>query len=282
MKPAITQRLYQTKGVNINVAEVGSGPELVLIHGWSSNWMGWTPLALKLAPHFKLYMIDMPGFGDSDQLPHYTVDIQSDHIASFITQNHLKPQALIGASLGTIVATNTLRRHPHLASSLILLGAIFSKISHERTKRLYHQILKLSKTHRLTEKALASAVKSRYTAYLVDRFINSYHFNRGLIDKYNLPGRSKMTDRCYVDMGLSAFKFHLEKAIEKLTHPTLIIYGKSERIITNNDAKKIISKINHHRIRLELLEKCGHNPAFEQPLPTTNLIRDFLYNQVHT
>ena len=65
----------------MNVAEIGQGKPLVFIHGWSNNWVGWTLLAEKLAPRYKLYLMDLPGFGDSDPLPKYTVEKEADYVA---------------------------------------------------------------------------------------------------------------------------------------------------------------------------------------------------------
>ena len=43
----------------------GSGPDLVLLHGWSLNLGVWESLARELATRFRIIAIDLPGHGDS-------------------------------------------------------------------------------------------------------------------------------------------------------------------------------------------------------------------------
>ena len=183
----IRQKKYRVNGIHMNVAEIGVGEPLVFIHGWSNSWLGWTLLAEELAHHYKLYMVDMPGFGDSDELERYSIDVQSDYIAQFIESNGIQPLAITGASLGTIIAGNTLKNYPHLSNNLILLGTVFNRVSLQRTKVLYYYLLRILGKTKPTEKLLGTTIKSRYAAYVIERFYNAYAFDREMVDKYNLP-----------------------------------------------------------------------------------------------
>ena len=48
---------------------VGSGPDLVLLHGWSLNLGVWERVTRHLAAHFRVIAIDLPGHGRSDWDP---------------------------------------------------------------------------------------------------------------------------------------------------------------------------------------------------------------------
>ena len=39
--PEITHRTIQTNGINMHIAEAGSGPLVVLCHGWPESWYSW-------------------------------------------------------------------------------------------------------------------------------------------------------------------------------------------------------------------------------------------------
>src|SRR3972149_9618178 len=94
----VKTKRYKVKDIYINVAETGDGDPLIFIHGWSNSWIGWTLLANELSPYYKLYLIDLPGFGDSDSLPRYSLEIVNRYLSEFIDKYVPSPRAIIGAS----------------------------------------------------------------------------------------------------------------------------------------------------------------------------------------
>ena len=276
MQGHITTRKYEIKGIQVNVAEAGNGKPLVFIHGWSNNWQGWTLLAEQLAPHYKLYLLDLPGFGDSDRLEAYSIDLEADIIANFVTKFAPHPRALIGASLGTIITAQTLERYPHLTNRIILLGTIFKQLSLKEAATAYEKILKFADKTEIATKILSGTVKSPLTAYLVEKFLNAYKFNKELVDKYSLPGRSKISGKSYVQLGLSAADFVMEKFLKQATQKILLIYGEADKYVRPEDAQAILETIKSSNITLTIIPKAGHNPAYEQPEKTAAIIRTFL------
>ena len=68
MKPDFA--FVNTNGVRLRVAESGTGPLIVLVHGWPESWYSWRhqipPLA---AAGYRVAAIDVRGYGGSDK-PH--------------------------------------------------------------------------------------------------------------------------------------------------------------------------------------------------------------------
>ncbi|WP_067844447.1 alpha/beta fold hydrolase [Nocardia lijiangensis] len=56
-------------GVRMHYVTGGSGPAVVLIHGWPQTWYGWWPIMPALAENYTVYSIDLPGLGDSTGSP---------------------------------------------------------------------------------------------------------------------------------------------------------------------------------------------------------------------
>ncbi|MEU7899940.1 alpha/beta hydrolase [Nonomuraea sp. NPDC049152] len=56
-------------GVRMHYVTGGSGPPVVLIHGWPQTWYGWWPIMPALAEHHTVYAVDLPGLGDSTGSP---------------------------------------------------------------------------------------------------------------------------------------------------------------------------------------------------------------------
>ena len=54
-------------GAEFHLASVGSGPPLLLLHGWPEFWLTWEPVMARLADRFTLFAPDLRGFGQSDK-----------------------------------------------------------------------------------------------------------------------------------------------------------------------------------------------------------------------
>jgi pimeloyl-ACP methyl ester carboxylesterase len=57
----------EANGASFHVARAGSGPALLLLHGWPEFWLAWEPLIHRLADRYALVAPDLRGFGDSDK-----------------------------------------------------------------------------------------------------------------------------------------------------------------------------------------------------------------------
>jgi pimeloyl-ACP methyl ester carboxylesterase len=63
----IEHRTIEANGSRFHVARAGSGPPLLLLHGWPEFWLTWEPVMRRLADRFELIAPDLRGFGDSDK-----------------------------------------------------------------------------------------------------------------------------------------------------------------------------------------------------------------------
>ena len=65
----VTHRTVVARGLRFHVAEAGAGAPVVLVHGWPQHWWMWRHAVPALAPHARLVMVDLRGFGWSDAPP---------------------------------------------------------------------------------------------------------------------------------------------------------------------------------------------------------------------
>ena len=99
----------------------GSGPDLVLLHGWSLNLGVWEALARELAARFRIIAIDLPGHGRSDW------DLKASTPAAQAWRVHetLAPlterYALLGWSLGGQLALDIAAALPTAVERLVLV-----------------------------------------------------------------------------------------------------------------------------------------------------------------
>ena len=67
--PGFTAQKIQTSGATIHTLRGGSGPPLLLIHGYPQTHVEWHKIAPRLAPRFTVVMTDLRGYGDSSKPP---------------------------------------------------------------------------------------------------------------------------------------------------------------------------------------------------------------------
>ncbi len=56
-------------GVHMHYVTGGTGPPLVLLHGWPQSWYAWRDVMPALSERYTVYALDLPGLGDSDGAP---------------------------------------------------------------------------------------------------------------------------------------------------------------------------------------------------------------------
>ncbi|VFB00270.1 alpha/beta fold hydrolase [Nocardia cyriacigeorgica] len=78
----------------------GTGDPLVLVHGVGSRRQVWEPVIPALAESFEVIAVDLPGFGESEPLPHTTVATLADALADFLAAEGIADPHLAGNSMG--------------------------------------------------------------------------------------------------------------------------------------------------------------------------------------
>ena len=104
----------------------GTGSPLVLLHGASGSWTHWIHNIAPLATAFRVYVPDMPGFGDSDTPPApHTAEGLAELLASGLDLLLPPPQGIdiAGFSFGGIIGGIMAARLGRRVRTLVLLGA---------------------------------------------------------------------------------------------------------------------------------------------------------------
>ena len=103
----------------MHVEKRGTGPDLVLLHGWAMHGGVFATLAERLARHFTLHLVDLPGHGLSAHSP---VPLELDAVADNLSRR-LPRAAWLGWSLGGLFALRVALRHPERVRALVMLCA---------------------------------------------------------------------------------------------------------------------------------------------------------------
>ncbi len=81
----VEHRFVDANGLRMHVAVAGSGPPLVLLHGWPQHWWSWRRVLPRLVDRFTVYMPDQRGLGwteaPSDPAGYRKQQLQRDLVA---------------------------------------------------------------------------------------------------------------------------------------------------------------------------------------------------------
>ena len=84
--------------MNLTINSLGQGTPLVFFHGWGFDHSIWSPLARSIGDRFTVYLVDLPGFGQSDAM-------DWELFKSLLLKQLPEHFAVVGWSMGGLFAT---------------------------------------------------------------------------------------------------------------------------------------------------------------------------------
>jgi haloacetate dehalogenase len=133
------RRTVQTSGASIHVLRGGSGPPLLLIHGYPQTHVEWHGIAPQLARQFTVVMVDLRGYGDSSKPPDGENHANYSKRAMALDQVEVMKAlgfdrfAVVGHDRGARVAHRLALDHRDRIERLALLDIVPTLDAYERT-----------------------------------------------------------------------------------------------------------------------------------------------------
>ena len=108
MTDAISERTYRgPDGTEFAYVEAGTGPPIVLLHGWSSSLRWWNRNIERLAQHHRVIALDFRGHGSSDKTASgHTMDTYAQDLHHFVDALGAEGSVMAAWSMGSIVLWN--------------------------------------------------------------------------------------------------------------------------------------------------------------------------------
>ncbi len=111
-------------GELVHYEVLGRGRPVLLIHGWVGSWRYWVPTMQQLQAKYRVYALDLYGFGDSGKNPsRYSLEHQIALIDDFMNQLGIPKAAIIAHGLGGMLAIMFARRYPERIPKLLVASA---------------------------------------------------------------------------------------------------------------------------------------------------------------
>lgn len=123
----------EVNGTRLYYQQVGTGPDVVLVHAVTSNQAVWlfTGLVDALAADFRVTSYDLRGHGASDRPPSgYTSATMAEDFRQLHAALGLGPAYLVGHSFGGVVALHAALLAPGAVAGVILSDSFFPGLRH--------------------------------------------------------------------------------------------------------------------------------------------------------
>jgi pimeloyl-ACP methyl ester carboxylesterase len=121
-----TSKFLAVDDLVIHYQDEGTGPTLVLLHGVASHLQTWDGWVEKLAPHYRIIRLDLPGHGLTGSDPtveRYEIAYMVDKLEKFLNKLDIDDIYLAGNSLGGYIAWNYALHRPDRVKKMVLLDS---------------------------------------------------------------------------------------------------------------------------------------------------------------
>ena len=115
-------QLEVADGIEVHYSDHGSGPALLMLHGWGCDGSDWIWLASDFAVDHRVILIDQRGHGRSTPTAGpYGAKILADDAARLLRHLAIDRAVVVGHSMGGLVASALAVEHPGMVSALVLV-----------------------------------------------------------------------------------------------------------------------------------------------------------------
>lgn len=259
---ADASRFAEVGGVRVHYQEKGSGPALVLVHGYGSNIYTWKDVFDALATEHRVIAVDLKGFGfTAKPVGDYRIEDQAALVVGLLDQLKVEKAILCGSSMGGGVALAAAINYPQRVAGLVLVDSA-AFVAGRGSSSLAPGVVRWPVVGPLIA-ALALTRDTLVREGLSKSFRDQSKVTDERVAVYRLPLTTRGGQWAALRVGEQRDYSRIEPALGRITQPTLIIWGDEDRLILLEDGKRLHASIPHSKF--VVFEDCGHLPQEEMP-----------------
>nr|WP_202518028.1 alpha/beta hydrolase [Streptomyces sp. SID685] len=271
-------RRIPVNGVELNVALAGSGPAVLLLHGFPHTWELWTDIVADLSDRYRVIAPDLRGFGASGGATSgYDAGTLADDATALLTALGVSRAAVVGIDAGTPPAFLLALRHPGLVRRLVVMESLLGRLPGAEDFLAdgppwwfgFHT----------AAPGLAETVLQGHEAAYVDWFLHTGTLGDGVPPAIRDAFVRAYTGRDALSRAFSYYRALPESAVQieraltttRLTVPTMALGAWPVGSALENQLRPVTDDLTGH-----VIEDCGHIIPLHRPHALLALLRPFL------
>jgi pimeloyl-ACP methyl ester carboxylesterase len=259
--------MVEVDGLQIAYERAGTGPPLVLLHGYVGDGATtWRRQLDELSDEYTVVAWDAPGAGRSTDPPErFGIDGYADSLAGFLEKLGLGTACVAGLSFGGILALALQRRHSARSNALILASAYAGwagSLPADVVEQRLRQALALAdgSSEAFVDALLPTMFSKTVPPETMDDF-------RASMQAFHPRGFRAMARASAEDV---------RDALPHIDVPTLLVYGDRDVRAPLTVAETLHAAISDSR--LVVLPDAGHLCNIEAPNEFNDAVRAFLHD----
>jgi pimeloyl-ACP methyl ester carboxylesterase len=252
--------------------DAGAGPAIVMVHGLGANLTHFEHIAPPLVDAgYRVCGLDLPGFGLSGKpRREYSIRWLSGAVTAMLDHLGIASATLAGHSLGGLVVADAALHDGARVERLVLISSA----------GLFQMPLPFQWVARtIMRPGLVAAALERNARRLLERRVFEEKNDR--VERFIEQATTRPDPRFVRDLARVMWSlrkdltsYHLFDEVERLTMPTLVIYGGRDRLLPTKSVPTWAGKLPAGE--LEVIERCGHMPIIEKPEQVVARMKAFL------
>ncbi|MFJ7591316.1 alpha/beta fold hydrolase [Streptomyces sp. NPDC097617] len=275
--PAVRLHRIPVNGVELNVATVGEGPAVLLLHGFPHTWRLWTDVLPALADRYRVIAPDLRGFGASTRAADgYDAATLAADAEALLDALGERSAAVVAIDAGVPPAFLLAMRRPALVGRLVLMESLVGTLPGAEEFLVggppwwfgFHQVPGLAET-------LLTGHEERY----VDWFLDSGTLGQGVrpdirdafVSAYTGTEALRCAFSYYRALPTSARQIRRAADDGRLTMPTMAIGARPVGGALANQLRPLADDLVDH-----IVDDCGHIIPLNRPEALLRLLIPFL------
>ena len=262
---------YQVKGSR-------DAKPLLLIHGFGpgASSYEWRKNVDTLAEHFRVYTLDLLGFGLSDRPAiDYTAETFADLINDFLKEAIGKPAVVVAHGLTCAYVVANAYRRPQLFERLMLVspppdilqesfpGPLTTVLKFVLRTPILGQFIYNTLTSRGAIRNYYDELGYQNPGLITDELVE-YVYSNAHQSNNRYPAASLLSNSLVMDV---------HESLARLQVPVVAIWGR-EDIFSLPEASEVLKRV-HSNVDIRILEKCRQQPQDEQAEKFNSLVSEF-------
>ena len=246
----------------------GTGPAVVMLHGFASSLETWDPVVPALAPAFRVVTLDLKGFGFSERPEgDYSPGAEAQLVLGLLDRLGIAQTAVVAHSWGSSVALALALAAPERVTKLALYDAwVYSDqlptfFLWARVSGLGEAMFWLWYAERADERMDLAFFDPAYATEEIAEAIDSYMDKPGTVAAALAAVRGQQFEE-------------LEPHYREIEAPTLLLWGREDRVVPVTVGERLAREVPHSR--LVIYPRCGHFPMVEAEQASTAELLAFL------